>query len=66
MGGFINYDTVEGSVVLSPGQQIEFIANGNTAINQDGNTRIRMNSSNELVTETRVSGVWTQREIIAA
>jgi hypothetical protein len=41
--------------------ELELLAPGNTAFDQDGNWRIRIDPSGHLVIEVRSSGTWTQQ-----
>jgi hypothetical protein len=41
--------------------ELELVAAGNTAFDQDGNWRLRINASGELVIEIRDSASWAQQ-----
>lgn len=41
--------------------EIELVADGNAGFDQDGNWRIRIDSSGDLVIELRDSGTWTEQ-----
>ncbi len=41
--------------------EIELVADGNSGFNQDGNWRIRIDGSGDLVIEVRESGSWVQQ-----
>ncbi len=41
--------------------ELELVKDGNTAFDQDGNWRIRINSTGDLVIEVRDSGSWVQQ-----
>jgi hypothetical protein len=41
--------------------ELELVADGNTGFDQDGNWRIRIDGSGELVIEVRDSGSWVQQ-----
>jgi hypothetical protein len=41
--------------------ELELVADDNTGFDQDGNWRIRIDSSGDLVIEVRDSGSWTQQ-----
>ena len=46
---------------LLQSQELEIIASGNTAFDQDDNWRLRINSSGNLVLEKRESGSWINK-----
>jgi hypothetical protein len=41
--------------------ELELVADGNTRFDQDGNWRLRIDSSGDLVIEVRDSGSWIQQ-----
>ena len=41
--------------------KLEIVADGNTQFDQDGNWRLRIDSSGHLVIEVRDSGSWTEQ-----
>jgi hypothetical protein len=40
--------------------ELELVADGNTGFDQDGNWRLRVNGSGDLVIEVRASGAWVE------
>jgi hypothetical protein len=43
-------------------QKLEILHEHNTEFDQDGNWRLRINSSGDLVLEVRSSGTWTIKD----
>ena len=46
--------------------ELEFIQDDNTGFDQDGNWRIRIDSSGDLVIEVRMAGSWAQQAAFTA
>lgn len=42
--------------------ELELVAPGNSGFDQDGNWRIRIDASGDLLLEVRSSGSWTQKD----
>lgn len=47
---------------LLQSQELEIIASGNTAFDEDDNWRLRIDSSGDLVLEKRESGSWVNKK----
>ena len=46
--------------------ELEFVQDDNTGFDQDGNWRIRIDSSGDLVIEVRTAGSWVQQAAFTA